>query len=237
MARETEVQILETGKQGLDVLTLKLSKPSDFQALPGQYVMLKLKVGASEQAKTFSIASSPMANYLQFATKNTGSDFKKAWAALKVGDTVKISRALGAFVLDENTKNICLLSGGIGITPLMSMLRHAVDKKLNNKITLMYGNKVPEDIPFKDELLSMEHANPNIKIVLTITRPEESKQQWQGKIGRIEKSMINEYIKDAMHTVFYICGPPGMVAAMQSTLKTMNVPEMNIKVEQFIGYK
>jgi ferredoxin-NADP reductase len=228
-----EVTVIESSRDGTDILVLKTEKPSEFQFQPGQYIVMNLMVNGTESLKPFSIASSPTKNYLEFATKNTGSDFKKAWEQLCIGEKIKITKPRGAFVLDETAGEILLLSGGIGITPLKSMLEYAVDKKLKNRITLLYSNKIPEDIPFLSELSAMH--TQLITVTLTITQPEESKQSTTGyRIGRIDAALISAYATDK--TLYYICGPPGMVDALEVLLSEMKVDPSRIRKELFTGY-
>ncbi|OGI93489.1 hypothetical protein A3A99_03895 [Candidatus Nomurabacteria bacterium RIFCSPLOWO2_01_FULL_41_18] len=218
-----------------DIRTIILEKPKGFDFKSGQYVVMKLDVQDEKgNTRDFSLADSPTENFIMVSTKLTGSPFKNKFNSLKNGDTVKIMGSAGTFVLDESAKNIILLSGGIGITPLRSMMKYCTDKKLPIKITLLYSNKIPEDIPYKEDLEKMEKQNKNLKIVHTITRPEESKHKWNGHVGRVNEEMIKEFMNN--DTVFYICGPPAMVDDLQEILKQMNVGESRIKIEHFEGY-
>ncbi|MEK6932763.1 MAG: FAD-dependent oxidoreductase, partial [Nanoarchaeota archaeon] len=128
-----------------------------------------------------------------------------------------------------------MLSGGIGITPLRSMIKYSLDKKLKIKITLFYSNKVPEEILYQKGLETFA-KNRNFTLISTITEPEESKESWKGLIGRIDANLIKKYVKDFDNKIFYICGPPKMVDLMQNILKEMNIPQDQIKIEHFFGY-
>ena len=219
-----------------DVKTIILEKPKGFDFKPGQYVVMKLDVQDEKgNTRDFSIASSPTEDFLMISTKLTGSKFKKKFDSLKIGDSVEVMGPAGTFVLDEKEKNSVFLSGGIGITPLRSMVKYCIDKKLSTKCTLLYSNKIPEDIPYKNDLDKMANQSKNVKIVNTITRPEESKQKWTGIVGRVDENMIKENC-DVNNSVFYICGPPKMVDTLVEILKKMNVDESRIKIEHFDGY-
>ncbi|MBI2597677.1 MAG: FAD-dependent oxidoreductase [Candidatus Diapherotrites archaeon] len=165
------------------------------------------------------------------------SDFSKKIASLKEGDKVKIQGPFGKFVLEENQKNVVMLSGGIGITPLRSMIQYATDKNLPIKIWLFYSNKKPDDISFLEELNALAETNKNFKIIHTITRPEESKQKWGGHIGRIDKELISKNVLNLEKNVFYICGPPSMVSALEELVQSMNIPKEKIRKELFAGYE
>ena len=71
-----------------------------------------------------------------------------------------------------------------------------------------------------------------MKVVNTLT----DDAAWQGRKGKINEAMIKEFCNDLNNTLFYICGPPKMVDAMQGIIKEMNIPTQNIKIEKFAGY-
>ena len=97
-----------------------------------------------------------------------------------------------------------MLSGGIGITPLRSMIRYSTDKGLSASIVLLYSNSHEDDIVFEDDLESMARQNPNLKVVNTITRPGPA---WKGLKGRIDRDMIVREVPDYANRVFFTSGP------------------------------
>ncbi len=224
---------------------LALEEPFNFK--PGQYVgvILDVKDDPRGPVRPFSIASSPTEkDLLIVATKMTNSPYKKKMDSLKEGGEVSIRGPFGRFVMEEDySKPVVMLAGGIGITPLRSMIKYSSDKKLPLKIILLYSNKTAEGIAFKEELDNLAKINKNIKVVYTITRTDESKdeskQKWAGRIGRIDENMIKENvhgINDINNCIFYIVGPGSMVDDMLNKLNNMKVPKENIRFEVFTGY-
>ena len=205
---------------------------------PRQCCLVELKLANGEVTdRDFSIALSPTRANLVFATRNTGSEFKKAFAELKAGDDVAISGPFGNFIFEDSITNAVFLSGGIGITPLKSMVEYASDKKSSAKLTLIYGNRTPEEIAFRKELDAMAKTNPNLKVVHVVSNPEQGKEKWNGLTGRITAEIIKASVENLPSAVFYICGPPGMVEALHKILQEMGVSEEKIKIENFTGYK
>lgn len=222
-----------------DVRSIKFSLEG-INYKPGQYINLKLDVKNDSQGRSrdFSLSSSPTENFLMITTKITSAPFKQRVASLKIGERVKMSGPFGKFVLKENlNKHHVMLSGGIGITPLRSMLKYATDKKLQLKITLIYSNRTPEEIVFRDNLESFKRSNKNLRIIHTITRPEESKMRWRGRAGRINSRMIKEFVPDLSVAEFYVVGPPNMVDSIVKILRSMKIPDKQINTEHFTGYK
>ncbi len=153
--------------------------------------------------------------------------------ALNVGDGVTIRGPYGKLILQENQEKICMLSGGIGITPLLSMIRYLTDKELKTSIILLYSNRFEGSIPFKDDFDEMQKRNRNFKVIITITRPS---QAWNGLTGRINVEMIKKTVPDYSERVFYTCGPRPMVDATVAILTEMGLPETQINYEYFTGY-
>ncbi len=217
-----------------DVKSIFLEKPGiDYK--PGQYMMVELDVDDPENGdvRPLSLASSPTENFLLFSTKNSDSLFKQKFNALSAGETLKVNGPMGKFVLQEGARSHVMLSGGIGITPFRSIAKYATDKKLPAKITLLYSNRSKNDIAYLDELSGMENQNPNLRIVNTVS---DDSSGWNGRTGRIDEKMVREFSSDFKNTIFYICGPPGMVNGLTQLLKSMQVPDQSLRVEQFSGY-
>ena len=234
MVISLELPVIETKQETHDIKSIKLGLNEKIDYKPGQYFIMELDIDDPENSRPLSIASSPTEDFLLFSTKISQSAFKQKFNNLEVGETVKLQGPMGVFVLKEDAKKVMLLGGGIGITPFRDMIKYAGDKKLPIKLTLLYSNKTPADIVYKEEWSIFEEENPNLKVVNTVTDYQEA--DWQGKTGRIDEIMIKEYCNDINNTVFYICGPPGMVDGLSNLLKTMNIPVQNIKVEKFVGY-
>ncbi len=234
MASSFELAVIDVKQETHDVTSVKFSKPKNFDSKPGQYLMLELDISDPSNLRPLSIASSPTEDFLLFSTKISESEFKKKFSSLKSGDKAKAKGPMGFFVLKEDAKETVFLGGGIGITPFRDMIKYATDKKLPIKMTLLYSNKTPDDICYRDEWHVFERENPNLKVINTITKPEGT--GWSGRTGRIDDSMIKEFCSDLQNTVFYICGPSGMVNALSELLKSMNLPQQNINVEIFPGY-
>jgi glycine betaine catabolism B len=128
------------------------------------------------------------------------------------------------------------------VTPLMSMRRSATDKQLPIKIILFDSNRNQQSILYRDELDKWTSQNRNVRIIYTITEEgggsqrEQGTATWTGEHVRIDKSMIDRHLtKDEIgKAIFYICGPPGMLMAMQNMLNNeMLIPKERLKVEAF----
>ncbi len=229
-----KLKVINAFKENFDTKTIVFEK-NNFKFKPGQYLALKLEVKDPKgNMRTFSISSSPTENFLSITTKITNSPFKQLLDNLKVGDKIEINGPYGSFILDEN-KDAIMLTGGIGITPLRSMIKYSVDKKLKSNQILFYSNKIPEEQLYSSEFEKFSKYS-NFKKIDTITRVEESKENWEGITGRIDKNLIIKHVKD-LNQIFYISGSRSMVEEILKILEEMNIPKENIKSEFFSGYQ
>ena len=224
-------------------MAFRFEKPSSFIFKPGQYIDLTLSGSGREYCPSntlthaFSIASSPLNDELLFTTRMRNTLFKRVISALPIDSTVKIEGPMGSFNLHNNTaRPAVFLAGGIGIAPFLSMLTYATEEKLRHQIVLFYANRYLKDAAFLDALWRLETANPRFRFVPTLTRSDGDKGAWKGKTGHITSEMLLNRIKTLRGPIYYIAGPPTMVASAQQTLSTAGVDEDDIRTDEFAGY-
>jgi glycine betaine catabolism B len=259
---QIELTLLEKEKiEGTDVTSFKFSKRSDqgregaedktttLDYTAGQFAFFDIG-GVYDDPKGpirhFTISSSPTENFIMFSTRIRDSPYKKRLSTLEKGAKVKVRGPEGQFILHEDySRPAVFLSGGIGVTPFRSMIKYATDKQLPIRITMFDSNRNLINILFKKEFDDWANVNKNLKIVYTISDDEQQQSasptanDWKGEYGRIDKAMILKHVDAKMlnDSIFYICGPPSMLKAMQSLLQDdLEIPKERIKVEEFTGY-
>jgi len=258
---QIELSLLEKDKiGGTDVTSFKFSKQNDqvgegeedkitpLNHTAGQFAFFDIG-GVYNDPKGpirhFTISSSPTENFIMFSTRIRDSPYKNRLSILEKGAKVKVRGPEGEFVLHQDySKPAVFLSGGIGVTPFRSMLRYATDQQLPLKITMFDSNRNRDSILFKKEFDEWANKNKNLKIIYTISEDEQQQSSstandWKGEHGRIDKAMILKYLDTNIlnNSIFYICGPPSMLKAMQSLLQdNLEIPRERIKVEEFTGY-
>jgi len=219
-----------------------LEKPAGFEYRPGQaFDVILPGDGASDDAPdvrhTFSIVSAPHENELVFATRMRDSAYKRTLAALPLGTALQIDGPFGSLTLHKNTARAgVLIAGGIGITPFMSMLRHAAHEHSPQTLELLYSNRRPEDTAFLDELQQLQQRNPHFRLLATMTDMAHSAQPWEGATQLMDAAFIQNAVKGLASPVFYVSGPPSLVEAMRSTLIDAGMDEDDIRSEEFFGY-
>jgi ferredoxin-NADP reductase len=229
-----ETKVKEIIQRTHNVKSFRFPRPEALNYKAGQFMFVTIKSGDKKLTKHFTISSSPTEKELvEFTKKLTGSPFSNALDAMRPDDWAELNAPYGNFTLEGEFTKVGMLSGGIGITPLMSMCRYCTDLQLNTEITLLYSNRSEQDIAFRTELEKMQKQNKNLKVVFTLTEPNTG---WNGVNGRIDVDMIRREMPDFEERTFYTCGSPMMVDAMEKLLKDLAVPKSQIKKENFPGY-
>ncbi len=203
---------------------------------PGQFFFITIKVKGEDAIHHFSFSSSPTdKDYIEFTKRITTSDFSQALNVLKPGAWAHLQGPEGSFTLPRKERRLAFLSGGIGITPLRSMMRYMTVKEQVYDTVLLYGNNSYEDIAFREELQQMAAANPKLRVELILSGPEFP-TNWNGPRGFINKDLVKQLVPDHMERLFYVSGPPRMVMALEEQLVALGVPENQVKRDSFTGY-
>src|ERR1700719_1578230 len=227
-------------------MAFQFEKPNDFLFRAGQYIDLTIASPETDLGNghlvnglkhTFSIASSPYDEELVVTTRMRDTTFKQAISVLPVGSPAKIEGPMGSFNLHNNTaRPAVFLAGGIGVAPFLSMLSFATTEKLRHPIVLFYANRYLEDAAFIDELWELEATNPRFRLVPILTRTDKNYRGWKGETGHLSPEMLLTHVGALRGPIYYIAGPPPMVAAARRTLVDGGVDEDDIRTEEFAGY-
>lgn len=214
---------------------ITLNKPAGFSFRPTQFTFLSLKTGEGTDVRPMSIATSPTRPNLEYAVRVSDSPFKRAFASLRPGDSVRVQGPFGRFLLRDDRPAV-LLAGGIGITPLKGMAEYAADNALPIPVRLVYSNRAEEEIAYRGELEELERRNPRFRVIHTLTGMKVS-EDWKGSVGRISAKQLQDATQDLDRPVFYVCGTTPMVAEMLRLLSESGVPESDVLLEVFRGYR
>ena len=227
----------EVAKGTLMVVFDLLGEEVDFA--PGQYFWVTLVDPPYDDEKGprrhITVVTSPNdRGVLGLATRIRDSAFKRSLAELPVGAEVDVEQPKGDYLLPEDPEqDYVFIAGGIGITVFRSMLRYIAEEGLRHRVTLVYSNRDVESTAFLGELKELEDANPNLRVVFTMTEDPS----WDGEKRRIDADMLRDHLGNDLGAFTYlIAGPPGMVEAMEKMLGEAGVPEDQIRPERFSGY-
>jgi ferredoxin-NADP reductase len=217
--------------------TVQLPKGLDFTFLPGQFVSARMTGtdGKAYGPRSFSIASSPLQkDTIELTVKKTGVFTTALWQ-VREGHDLQLVGPFGLFTLDPDRvrdRDICLIAGGTGIAPLMSMLRWAQEKGLPNRIILIYSVRTRDDIIYALELAERCTASERLSCIITLTREERAKG-WTGETGRVNAEKIRRHVPNIPQTEFYVCGPPEMVNGVVRDLYGLGADRGHVRIERW----
>jgi ferredoxin-NADP reductase len=216
-------------------------KPEGFSYKAGQFADYTLidppETDAEGNTRGFSLVSAPYEDDLALATRMRDTAFKRVLKVMELGTELTLDAPYGSFTLHNNTSiPAVFLTGGIGITPVRSIVLQAAHDERPHRIFVFYSNRRPEDAAFLEELMELQKTKPNYTFVGTMTQMEKSSREWSGETGLITKAMLSKYIDDLTLPIYYVDGPPAMVSAMREALAEAGVDDDNIRTEEFTGY-
>jgi ferredoxin-NADP reductase len=237
MSRILELQsVLEAARGTIEMI---FKRPQDFDFLAGQNINLKVPElhypDPKGARRTFTIASAPYEHELIFATRLSGSGYKRTLVELGPGSTFEYIGPNGQFVHDPAVPAAAYLAGGIGITPFRSMLMHGVHTGLQTPTFLFYGNADPLTAAWHTLFTGIAADEKNFTYVPTMTNLAPA-DPWPGERRWLSANMVAEYLPDFKAVVFFLCGPPAMVTALTEQLRDKGVDEKQIRSESLWGY-
>jgi len=222
-----------------DVKTFRLMNPLGgplpFSYLPGQFITVAVAPDGESVKRSYTIASSPTQHdYAEICVKHEEGGVVSGFLHNNVheGDLIEFSGPSGFFTFTgRECKCILLIGGGVGITPLMSVLRYLTDRSWPGDIFLLYCVGTSRDIIFREELDYLQRRHSNLRVVITVSRPEGT--DWKGQTGRISRELILQSVPDVATRYVHICGPVPMMEAARKMLVELGVPDGRIKTELF----
>ncbi len=206
--------------------------------LPGQFTQLVFNPDRrddKELNKYLSFSCSPDKPYVEVTKRLSDSAFSRRLRGLLPGDEVLIRPPMGACVFKEEQGRIGFLIGGIGITPVISIVEYITDRGLATDIELVYSNRTEEEIAFRKELDGWRSRNPGFKICYLVSDSEP--RDTVCVRGVICKEVLKKQVCDVRERTIFIFGPPRMVESMTKLAREMECKPENIKTETFVGYE
>lgn len=242
-----------------DAVSISFAVPDDlkesFQYTAGQYLTLKLTIKGDEKRRAYSLSSSPIQNEWTVSVKRVpnGAVSNYLCSSVKIGDTIEVMPPQGRFVLTtqaDQHKTYYLFGAGSGITPLMSMVRTILEQEPASTVFLLYGNRSEDSMMFQTELESLhKRYEGQLFVEHILSQPKKEKAgglsglfskgkiTWLGKVGRIDKSVVERFLEDhpkrTKEAAYYVCGPGGMITAVQNTLQALNIDKKQVHIEHF----
>ena len=216
-------------------------------SVPGQFLTVLVPVSAARTlTRCYSLSGGPNASSYRISVKRVlppagrpelppGACSNHLHDRLHVGDVVRAKAPSGRFVVDpDSSVPTVLIAGGIGITPLLSMLRGALAAQANRRVHLFYGARRGAEHGFKSELGALARLHPSfhLKVVYSQPDPDDVLGDDFQHAGHVDVDLLRRTLPAGRHR-FYVCGPPPMMASLIPALLEWGVLPEDIRHEAF----
>ncbi len=228
-----------------DAITIFFENP-DSGPIPyksGQFLTLIIPIDGEKIRRSYSLCSVYELHDEMAVTVKRVKDGKVSNYLndhLKEGDSIEIMEPSGVFTSNfaaSNKRQVFLIGGGSGITPLMSLLRSTLQYEPDSVVNLIYANRNENSVIFKERLVELEKE---FSERLKITRVyDEAPEAWEGPSGMITSEMLNaildEQIRAELPYDFFLCGPTAMIDLVVEILENRNLDKKHIHRENFVS--
>lgn len=233
------VKLIKKESVAEGTMAFYFSKPDGFEFRAGQFADCTLidppETDEEGNTRGFSLVQAPYEPDLVVATRMRDTAFKRVLKDLPIGAEVKLDAPYGDFTLHKTASTPAVfIIGGIGVTPVRSMVLQAMHDKTGHKITLLHASRTPAQLPFRNDFERLARDNPNFTYIAIAS--ESAPDDWHGARGQVDATMIKKYVLDLVKPIYYLSGPEGMVKAMRKLLVDLKVNEDLIRTEEFAGY-
>ncbi len=238
MAQRYSSRLTSKTPRVADIVSFRFDKPPGYEYVPGQWFVVEFTDATGTHGHHFSHSNSPNDLELEFTTRLRGTEFKNALDDLPIGARVELEGPYGGFTLAQNVDRVALVTAGIGITAVRSILLWLADDRGQRadppgSIVLLFANRSEEGIPFRDELADLGGRLP-LRVVHIISNPGEN---WEGYRGHIDAEILDRELSRPAGWTCYVCGPLGFVRSMREVLTAWGVEPSSLRLENFDGYE
>lgn len=236
--KKTPVKCVKVIQETPDVKTFQFQAIDSclFHFKPGQFISLLVEIDGIKHNRSYTISSSPSRPHLlEITVKKENSGALSPWLHdnIKEGSQIELRGPAGRFNnFDICSDGVLLISAGSGITPMMSMARFWSDTNPNKNIKFLNWVRSTDDIIFRRELGLLEHKNDNFQLDVICTQPG-LKQNWLGRRGRINHTVLYDMVHDINSRTIFCCGPEGFMQQVKACLAKLNFDMDNYHDETF----
>ncbi len=231
-------QIFQETRQ---VKTFRLVDPAGgklpFNYLPGQFLTFTVTPHGQAIKRSYTIASSPARrDYCEVTVRHEDRGLVSGYLHDRVhaGELLQVTAPSGKFTFaGQDGSSIVLIAGGVGVTPMMSVVRYLTDRSWPGDIYLIYGCKADDDVIFREEIEYLRARHANLHVTLVAERADAAR--WPHRTGRITKELLAEAVPEIATRHFHVCGPTPMMDAVKLMLAALGVQATQIETEVFIG--
>ncbi len=238
------LRVAEVRRETPDAVSVWLEAPAElgakFAFRAGQHLTVRRAFNGEEVRRNYSLCVAPSEGVLKIGVKQIAGGVFSTWAnrELKAGDTLEVMAPHGSFVwaCDPNAeRTYAAFAGGSGITPILSLIKSALETEPRSHFTLCYGNRVSASIMFLEELANLKDRYiDRLSVFHFLEDEEEEIALFNGQLDRVKcEEILSTLVAPADTDVFFVCGPGPMMDAIEEALRARGAPKDKILIERF----
>ncbi|PWJ41045.1 ferredoxin--NADP reductase [Sediminitomix flava] len=244
MANYYTLKIKEVVQETSDTITIHFKQPifKKVKYKAGQYLTLLTPINGNTERRSYSMSSNPDTDSTVAITVKRvegGLVSNHLNDQVKQGDSLEIMEPMGNFLFEPDadaTRHVVLFGAGSGITPLMSILKSVLYKEPNSRVSLIYGSRNEESIIFKAQLDKLQaEFSDRFTLVNVLSQPSADWGGYHGRVDSIKTINIMNLLPKFDKSLYYLCGPEGMMEEVQNGLKRLQVSTSDIHYERFVA--
>ncbi len=238
-----KLRVIEIKRETPDAVSVRLQAPEAargaFAFKAGQHLTFRRDIGGEEIRRNYSVCVAPSEGALKIGVKKIAGGAFSSWVndELKPGDDIEAMAPHGSFCWPfdlASRRNYIAFAGGSGITPILSLMKTALEIEKQSRFTLFYGNRASPGIMFLEEIAALKDRYIDRLAVFHFLEDEEEEIALFN--GRLDRAKIDEaltYLAPAHADAYFICGPGPMMDAAEEALLARGAEKSRILIERF----
>ncbi|WP_236175266.1 pyridoxamine 5'-phosphate oxidase family protein [Pseudomonas pseudonitroreducens] len=229
-------RVLRVEQESADIRSFYLQPPAGAAVnfAPGQHLPVRLVVGEQALIRTYSLSSAPSDGELRISVKTQGPASRHLHEQVGVGDHLQVRAPMGSFTLNsDSARPVVLIGAGVGITPLLSMLRELAAGP-ERRVHLFQSARTLDQLPFQREITELRQRTPQLQVHRALSRPEAHAVLGRDfeQVGRLDIEALKARLPLDDYD-FYVCGPGEFTQAIYDGLRGLNIADARIHAETF----
>lgn len=244
MSQFHPLKVASVAKNTRDAVVVSFEVPASlneaFRFRPGQYLTLRTQVDGQELRRSYSICAAPGDGLLRVAIKRLNDGAFSTWANrhLLPGETLDVMPPDGHFTIDfhpEQARRYVAFAVGSGITPILSLIKTALDIEPASSFTLFYGNRASSAVLFREEIEDLKNRYmERFSLVYIMSREHQDIDLFNGRLdGAKVHQLLGAWMDPAQIDYAFVCGPQDMTESVIQALQDKGLEKSQIKFELF----
>lgn len=244
MSQFYPLKVISVAKNTRDAVVVTFDVPETlqhkFDFRPGQYLTLRTQLDGEELRRSYSICAAPGDGQLRVAIKRLNDGAFSTWAntGLRSGQVLDVMPPDGHFTVDFDASRAChyvAFAVGSGITPILSLIKSALEIEPASRFTLFFGNRASSSVLFREEIEDLKNSYMSrFSLIHVMSREQQEIDLFNGRLdGPKVTQLLTQWLDPADIDYAFVCGPQDMTESVIQALKDQGLEKARIKFELF----